>query len=68
MNRPKITIVLEKNGDVRSTNVNGAGSNCLDVTKDIEQALGIVDEKSRQITAEMYETVDPLRVENQVEA
>jgi hypothetical protein len=62
MSRPPITIKVANNGNVTIVDVVGAGSNCQNATADLEKALGIVDEKSRETTASAYQDVDPIKL------
>ncbi len=58
----KIELKIAKNGDVTVVDVLGAGSGCQELTKDLEVALGIVDEKSRETTSAAFQDVDPLKL------
>ena len=64
--RTKIHCKILKDGTLTIINVVGAGSHCRDVTMPLEKAFGIVDEKSREVTADMYQDVDPLELSNEV--
>ena len=55
MNLQEIDVFIDKNGQVR-VEVRGAkGESCLDITRDLEKALG-GEVESREMTAEAQET------------
>ena len=60
--KPRIHIQIDKKGDTRIVDVNGAGTNCQQITGDLEKTLGLVDEKSRETTSAAYERNDPIRL------
>ena len=62
LQKPRIHIQIDKKGDTRIVDVNGAGANCQQITGDLEKTLGLVDEKSRETTASAYERNDPIRL------
>jgi hypothetical protein len=53
----KIVFKINQNGDILIDKVEGYGSSCLEATKDIEKALGKVNESSRKMTHEYEEPV-----------
>jgi len=65
MSKAKVHFKVGKNGDATLVDVTGAGSQCQDLTSGVERALGIIDEKSRAVTASAYEPVDPLYLTNE---
>jgi hypothetical protein len=50
----EIEIDIDDNGNVTFQVKGAKGKKCLEITKDLEEALGIV--KSREKTAEFYQT------------
>jgi hypothetical protein len=60
----KAQFKVAKNGDVSVVDVLGVGSGCQSFTKGVEQALGIVDERTREATAAAYQDVDPIKLIN----
>jgi hypothetical protein len=60
--KQKIQLKIDKQGNVQVVDVIGAGAGCQSLTSDLEKALGIVDEKSRESTAAAYQDVDPLKL------
>ena len=61
----KVHFNIAKDGSVKLVDVIGAGANCQELTKGIEQALGIVDESSRGATAAAYEPIEGLKLTNE---
>jgi hypothetical protein len=53
----KLSFKVDKEGNVQILNVEGYGQNCLAATELIEKALGIVNEKSRELTDEYNKPV-----------
>lgn len=51
----KLVFKIDKEGNVLIDKVEGFGSSCLEATKIIERALGIVDESTRKFTEEFNE-------------
>ncbi len=59
----ELEIKIDKDGNVTIKVVDGQGERCLDLTKDLEEALGLVTD--RQLTPDYYE--DEETVDGQVE-
>lgn len=55
MNLQEIDVFIDKNGQVRLEVRGVKGGSCLDLTRDLEKALG-GDVASREMTAEAQET------------
>lgn len=62
----KIVFKIDKEGNVRVNDVEGYASGCLDATKAIEKALGLVDEASRRMTDE-YDDVIQQDTDNHIQ-
>lgn len=60
--KKKIQLEIDKQGNARIIDVIGAGASCQTLTGDLEKALGVVDEKSRESTSSAYQDVDPLKL------
>lgn len=60
--KTQIHIHIENNGNVKVVDILGAGAGCQALFSGLENALGVVDEKSRETTAAAYEQVDPLKL------
>jgi hypothetical protein len=56
--KPRVTIIIGKDGNVISTDVEGAGTSCGEVTASVEKALGLVDESSRELTANYNKPIE----------
>ena len=55
--KDELEITIDKEGNVQIKVIGGDGSSCVELTKDLEQALGIVVDRS--LTEDYYtETVD----------
>jgi len=52
MERQEIEVIVDKKGDVALKVKGVTGKKCLDLTKDLEKALGTV--KSREATSDMH--------------
>ena len=52
---PKIRIFISKEGNPCIMNVEGAGQNCVEATKNFEKMLGQAAEDQRQLTPSFYE-------------
>lgn len=59
----ELEIKIDKDGNVTIKVMDGQGERCLDLTKDLEEALGLVTD--RQLTPDYYE--DEETVDGQVE-
>jgi len=56
-NKDELEITIDKEGNVQIKVIGGDGSSCVDLTKDLEEALGLVVD--RRLTEEYYaEQVD----------
>ena len=64
MELQEIDVFIEKNGQVRVEVRGVKGMSCLDITKDLEDALGGEIEE-REMHHEAYETVQEVVVEQQ---
>ena len=53
-------------GNVKVVDVNGAGVDCQALTGEVEKALGVVDEKTRETTSSFYEKTDPIEIKHEV--
>ena len=62
MNLEEIEVIIEKDGRVRIQVRGVKGDACLELTQELEQALGGVIE-TREMTSEAYEP-NPLRTQN----
>lgn len=59
----ELEITIDKDGNVTVKVVDGQGERCVKLTRDLEEALGLVD--NRQLQPEFYE--DEGEVETEVE-
>ena len=59
----ELEIKIDKDGNVTLKVIDGQGERCLDLTRDLEEALGLVT--NRELTPDYYE--DQETVEGQVE-
>jgi len=59
----ELEIEIDAEGNVSIKVVNGDGASCVEKTKALEEALGLVEE--RELTAEYYQ--EPTEVEGQIE-
>ena len=59
----ELEIKIDKDGNVTIKVVDGDGERCLDLTKDLEEALGLVTD--RQLTSDYYEESES--VDGQIE-
>ena len=50
----KIRILVDKSGNPKILDVEGAGTNCVEATKNFEKQLGSVAEEQRQLTDSYY--------------
>jgi hypothetical protein len=64
MNKTIIRAKIGKNGDVTILDVQGAGKNCVALTAEYESKVGVANENTREATSNMYQEVDPLKLEN----
>ena len=60
--KQKMSIEIGRQGDSRVLDVIGAGPECQKLSSGIEEALGIVQEHTRETTASAYVPVDPLKL------
>ena len=61
----QIRILVDKNGDAKILDVTGAGTSCMELTKNFEKMLGQVKEEQRQLTESYYEQLDPQTLEQE---
>jgi hypothetical protein len=54
----KMTFKIDKEGNVLVEKVEGYGSSCLEVTRNLEKALGSADESTRVLTDEINKPVE----------
>jgi hypothetical protein len=52
---PRVRIQVDKNGNAKILDVTGAGTNCVEATKNFEKMLGQVKEDTRTLTESYYE-------------
>ncbi len=57
--KEEMEITINKNGEVEIHVQGAGGSTCLKMTKELEEALGIV--KGREKTSEFYKEESPVR-------
>jgi hypothetical protein len=63
----KVQLKIDTHGNVTVVDVLGAGQGCQELTSGLEAAFGVVDEKSREITAAAYEDIDPIMLRQSVD-
>lgn len=51
----RIRILVDKHGNAKILDVTGAGTNCLEATKNFEAQLGQAKEEQRNLTESYYE-------------
>jgi len=51
----RIRILVDKNGNPKILDVEGAGKNCVEASRNFEAQLGSVKEDQRQLTDSYYE-------------
>ena len=56
MELQEVQVIIDKNGDVHIEVHGVKGMSCVDLTKDLEEALG-GEVESRELTMDAYETV-----------
>jgi hypothetical protein len=62
---PDITLIIDKQGNVKIEGVCGApGKACLDVTKSYEDILGTVRESTREMTEDLPEMEQTINQSN----
>ena len=61
--KDELEITIDKDGNVSIKVIGGDGSKCVELTKELEEALGLVDK--RQFTEEYYQ--EPIEGEVHVE-
>ena len=61
--KDELEITIDREGNVKIRVIGGDGSGCVELTKELEEALGLVTD--RQLTEEFY--VEPVETEKQVE-
>lgn len=66
MSQKTITFSISKEGNATVKDVCGAGVDCQATTADIEDLLGVADDKSRQFTDNYnHQVVDDLKLNRQ---
>jgi hypothetical protein len=53
-----MTFIINNEGNILVEKVEGYGSSCLEVTRNLEKALGKADESSRKLTAEFNNSAE----------
>ena len=56
---PKIRIHVDKQGNPKILDVVGAGTNCIEATKNFEKMLGQASEENRVLTENFYDELPP---------
>jgi hypothetical protein len=61
----QVRIRVDKDGNAKIIDVAGAGTNCMEATKNFEKALGQVKEENRQLTESYYEVLPEQQLEQE---
>ena len=60
-----VRIMVDKSGNPKIMDVLGAGTNCLEATKQFEKMLGSVKEDARQLTPSYYDQLPEQTLEQE---